>query len=253
MALLYEKKGRIVIIKLNRPQTLNALDPETYREFSDACIKFRDDDEAWIAIITGAGDKAFCTGADLKKSIPRIMDGTLDVPPSIRRGLKIYKPFIAAINGMANGGGVELALAGDFRIATEEATFTIGEARWSLMPGAGGTQRLPRIVGQAKAIELMSMASTIDSSEAYRIGLVNKVVPRYKLMPTAIEWAERINQMGPLAIRSIKRAIMQGLDLTLEGGLELEDSLVKTLFTSNDAKEGLRAFMGRRQPEYKGR
>ena len=253
MALLYEKRNGIVTITLNRPEALNALDPETYQEFSDACIRFRDDEQAWVAIITGTGDRAFCAGADLKKSIPRVMDGTLKVPPSIRQGLKIYKPFIAAINGIANGGGLEIALACDIRIAAEEATFTTGEARWSLMPGAGGTQRLARIVGLTKAVEMMFMAETIGSHEAYRIGLVNKVVPRRELIPVTMEWAERITQMGPLAIRSIKQATIEGLDLTLDKGLELEQCLMETLLRSEDSKEGLKAFMEKRQPVYKAR
>lgn len=253
MSLQYEKRGKIVIITLNRPEVLNALDPETYEEFSEACIDFGDDDNVWVAIITGAGEKAFCVGADLKKSIPRLMDGTLVVPPSIRRGLQIYKPFIAAINGIASGGGLELALACDIRIAAKEATFTVAEAKWSLMPGQGGTQRLPRIVGQTKAAELMFMANTIDSEEAYRIGLVNRIVPRQELMPTAIKWAEKICESGPLAIRAIKQAMMQGLDLTLQEGLQLEDSLRKTLFASEDSKEGLKAFIEKQNPVYKGR
>ena len=253
MTLRYEKKAKIFIITLDRPQALNALDPETYREFSDACVRFQNDEEALVAIITGAGDKAFCVGADLKKSIPRLMDGSLEIPPSIRRGLQIYKPFIAAINGIANGGGVEIALACDIRIAAEGATFTMGEAKWGLMPGSGGTQRLPRIVGLSKAAELLLLASTIDSVEAYRIGLVNKVVPRHELMPTALEWAERIPQNGPLAVRSIKQAILQGLDLTIEQGLELESSLVRVLLTSEDAREGVKAFAEKRQPLFKGR
>lgn len=251
MSLEYKKKGRIVTIILNRPETLNALDPETLQEFSVACKDFRDDNEAWVAIITGAGEKAFCVGSDLKKAMPKIMDGSFVVPPSIRRGLHIYKPFIAAINGIAAGGGLEMALACDIRIAVEEATFTAGEARWSLMPGMGGTQRLPRIVGRNKAIELMFMATTIDAHEAHSIGLVNKVVPRQELMPTALEWAEKICRNGPLAIRAIKEAVLRGTDLPMEQGLELEDSLMKDLLTSEDGREGLKAFEEKRVPLYK--
>jgi E-phenylitaconyl-CoA hydratase len=250
MAFLYEKRKHIVIMTLNRPEALNALDPETLQEFSDACIDFRDDNEAWVAIITGTGEKAFCVGSDLKKAMPKIMDGSFVVPPSIRRGLQIYKPFIAAINGIAAGGGLELALACDIRIAVEEATFIAGEARWGLMPGMGCTQRLPRVVGQSKAAELMFMATPIDAHEVYRIGLVNKVVPRHELMPTAIEWAEKICQNGPLAVRAIKKAITLGTDLPIEEGLELEESLMKDLLTSEDSKEGLKAFAEKRKPTY---
>ena len=237
MALLYEKKDKIVVITLNRPDALNSLDPETLQDFSDACIRFRDDPEAWVAIITGAGDKAFCAGADLKKTIPRVMDRTLVVPPSIRRGLEIDKPIIAAINGVARGGGLELALACDLRIASEDATFAQSEARWGMIPGQGATQRLPRLVGQAKATELMFLCSSFDANEAYRIGFVNKVVPKSELMSTAMDWAEKICENGPLAIRATKKAIMAGLDMTLKQGMELEAYLLELLFTSEDIKE----------------
>jgi enoyl-CoA hydratase/carnithine racemase len=232
---------------------LNALDPDTYQRFSDACIDIRDDDNTWVAIITGEGDKAFCSGSDLKKSIPQIMIGDYKVPPSIRKGLQIYKPFIAAVNGVAIGGGVELALACDIRIAAEEASFTVAEAKWGLMPGQGGTQRLPRTVGLSKAAELMFMAKTIDSQEAYRIGLVNTVVPRQELMSTAIDWANNICENSPLAVRMIKEAITRGLDLPLNEALHFEDTLLETLFGSEDAREGIKAFMEKRKPLYKGK
>lgn len=252
MSLIFEKKGRVAILTLNRPEALNALDPETYQELSDACMRFRDDPESWVAIITGAGDKAFCAGADLKKSIPAVKEGAI-VPPSIRRGLKIYKPFIAAVNGIAIGGGVEMALACDLRIAAEEATFTMGEARWGLMPGQGGTQRLPRLIGMARAAELMYMAKAIDAAEALRIGLVNAVVAQQEVLPTALEWAEKICQNGPLAIQSIKKAMIEGLHMSLDQGLALEDSLVKSLLTSQDAQEGLSAFKEKRRPLFTGK
>jgi enoyl-CoA hydratase/carnithine racemase len=253
MDLTYEKREHVVIMTISRPEALNALAPDTLQEFSEACISFRDDDEAWVAIVTGAGEKAFCVGSDLKKAMPKIVEGSYTPPPSIRRGLTIYKPFIAAINGIAAGGGLELALACDIRIAAEGANFSAGEARWGLMPGMGGTQRLPRIIGPAKAMELMFMAAPIDAHEAYRIGLVNKVVSRDELMSTAIEWAERICQNGPLAIRAIKKAISCGLALTIEQGLEIEELIMKNLFASEDSKEGLTAFVEKRKPVYKSR
>ena len=251
MALVSEQKGRITILTLNRPEAHNALDPETYQQLSDACIRFRDDPESWIAVITGAGDRAFCAGADLKKSMPNLKEG-YKVPPSIRRGLPIYKPIIAAVNGAAIGGGLELALACDLRIAAEGATFTMGEARWGLMPGQGGTQRLPRLIGAGRAAELMFLAKTIDTAEALRIGLVNAVVAQEALIGTALEWAERICRNGPLAVRAIKRAMAEGLGMPLEQGLEFEDVLVKSLFGSEDAREGLAAFREKRQPVFKG-
>jgi len=253
MDLTYEKREHVVIMTISRPETLNALAPDTLQEFSEACISFRDDDEAWVAIVTGAGEKAFCVGSDLKQAMPKIVEGSYTPPPSIRRGLTIYKPFIAAINGIAAGGGLELALACDIRIAAEGANFSAGEARWGLMPGMGGTQRLPRIIGPAKAMELMFMAAPIDAHEAYRIGLVNKVVSRDELMSTAIEWAETICQNGPLAIRAIKKATLCGLASTIEQGLEIEELIMKNLFASEDSKEGLTAFVEKRKPVYKSR
>jgi E-phenylitaconyl-CoA hydratase len=253
MTLLYEKEARVVIITLNRPETLNALDQQTYQEFSEACLQFRDDPEAWVAIITGSGDKAFCAGADLKKSIPLLLDGNLEIPPSIRRGLRVYKPFIAAVNGIAAGGGLEITLACDIRIASESATFTVAEPKLGLMPGQGCTQRLPRIIGLAGAAEMMFMAKTIDAHEAFRIGLVNAVVPHKELKETALEWAQAIARNGPLAIKSIKKALTEGFDLPLDKGLELEDSLVKALVSSEDVREGLTAFMEKRTPVFKGR
>ena len=253
MALIYEKKGRVVTITLNRPDALNALDPETYERFSAACMKFRDDSNAWVAVITGAGDRAFCAGSDLKKSMPRILDGTLEVPPSIRRGLRIYKPFIAAVNGIAAGGGLEIALACDIRIASESATFTVAEPKLGLMPGQGCTQRLPRIVGLAKAAELMFMAKTVDAHEALRIGLVNAVVPQGEVMKTASEWGAKIARNGPLAVRAIKQAINEGMDLPLEEGLALEDSLCRAVGLSEDAREGLNSFIEKRRPLFKGK
>jgi len=251
MALIVEKKGRVMILTLNRPEAMNALDPDTYQELSDACTRFSDDPDAWAAVITGAGEKAFCAGADLKKSIPSIKEG-YSVPPSIRRGLTIYKPFIAAVNGAAIGGGLELALACDLRIASETATFTMGEARWGLMPGQGGTLRLPRAVGPGRAAELMFLGKTIDAAEALQIGLVNRVVPQADVLPTALEWAERICTNSPVAIRAIKRAMIEGSSMTLEQGLELEAALAKAVMASDDAREGMSAFSEKRKPEFKG-
>src|SRR4030043_467492 len=164
MALLYEKKGKIAYITINRPQALNALNPETYQELSQALLDFRDDDERWVVIITGAGEKAFCAGADLKEMLP-ILEGVRNewwrLPPTIMRGLELWKPVIAAINGYALGGGLELALACDFRIAAENAVFGTPEVTLGIIPGWGGTQRLPRAIPKAKAAELLLMGQRI--------------------------------------------------------------------------------------------
>jgi E-phenylitaconyl-CoA hydratase len=254
MALLYEKEDHIVIMTLNRPEALNAYDPEQTQEFSEALIKFRDDPDAWVAIITGAGDKAFSAGADLKKLVPESQQkGSITTFPNIMRGLTIYKPMIAAVNGMALGGGLETALACDIRIAAENAVFGTPEVRWGLIPGWGGTQRLPRMVARAKAAELLFTGAAIDAHEAYRIGLVNLVVPLPELMPTAKEWARRICQNGPLALRAAKESMIMGIDMTLEEGLNLEQSIVDKLIVSEDAIEGAKAFAEKRKPVFKGR
>ena len=252
MALLYQKEDRIVTITFNRPEAFNSFDPETVTEFSEAMIKFRDDPEVWVAIITGAGDKAFSGGADLKKLIPAIQTG-FEMPPMIVRGLQVYKPLIAAVNGAALGGGLEVVLSCDIRIAAESAVFGVPEVRWSLIPGWGGTQRLPRMVPLARASELLLMGGTIDAKEAYQIGLVNRVVPLPELLPTAKEWALKICENGPLAVRTAKESMLTGLDKSLEEGLKTELSLSVKLMASEDVAEGTKAFAEKRKPVYKGK
>lgn len=253
MALLYEKEDKIVTITLNRPEALNAYDWEQTQQFSEALIKFRDDPDAWAAIITGAGDKAFSAGADLKALVPVAQEKGQPEYVHIMRGLKIYKPIIAAVNGLAFGGGLETVLACDIRIAAENARFGVPEVRWSLIPGWGGTQRLPRMIPWAKAAELLFTGTAIDAQEAYRIGLVNLVVPLSELMPTAKEWARRICQNGPLGVRAAKESMTVGIDMTLEEGQKLEKSLVDKLLMTEDAKEGVKAFNEKRKPVFKGR
>ncbi len=258
---LYEQKDRIVTITINRPEAMNSIDPETHRALIDAWTRFRDDDSAWVAILTGAGDTAFSAGADLKKLIPAVF-GKGGGPgrshhdmglAGITRGLEIWKPMIAAINGHCLAGGLEQALACDLRIAASNATFGLTEVRWAIMPGAGGTQRLPRMVPLARAMEMILMAQPISADEAYRIGLVNRVVPPPELMPTAIAWAETLCERGPLAVRAAKEAVIRGLSLPLPDGLRLEAFLSNTLRGTEDAEEGPRAFAEKRKPNFKAR
>ncbi len=253
MALHYEKEGKIVVITLDRPEALNAMDPETCVAFSNAFINFRDDPDAWVAIITGAGDRAFCVGVDLKKLMPVLANKSFQMPPAIFRGLDIWKPVIAAINGAALGGGLEIAMACDIRIAAENATFGQPEARWGVLAGWGGTQRLPRLIPRAKAAEILFLGNIIDATEAYRLGLVNKVVPPAELLPTAKQWAAQICDNGPLGIRAMKEAMIRGTDMTLEEGLRLEALVGNAVLASEDLREGLEAFAAKRKPEFKGR
>ena len=255
MALIYEKKGEIAYITINRPQARNAFDPETFKEISDALIDFRDDDNLGVGIITGAGEKAFIAGADIKTIIPWLAEHPLywEKTPTIMRGLELYKPLIAAVNGVALGGGLETALACDIRIASENAIFGVPEVTLGLIPGWGGTQRLPRCVPWAIAAHMLFTGKPISAQEAYRIGLVNKVVPLAELMSTAEAVANDILRVGPLAVRAAKQAMLRGTSITLEEGLKVEADLTFPLFASEDLAEGREAFIEKRKPEFKGR
>ncbi len=255
MALIYEKKGKIAYITLNRPQAMNAFDPESFKELSDALIDFRDDDNLGVAIITGTGEKAFAAGADIKTIIPWFAGHPLywEKVPSIMRGLELYKPVIAAVNGLALGGGLELVLACDIRIAAENAIFGVPEVTLGLIPGWGGTQRLPRCVPRAIAAEMLFTGKPISAQEAYRVGLVNKVVPLTELMPAAEAVANDILKVGPLAVRAAKQAMLRGTNMSLEEGLKVEADLTVPLFASEDMAEGRKAFIEKRKPEFKGR
>ena len=219
-------------------------------------VDFRNDDDTWVAIVTGSDRRAFCVGADIKEMLPvlgEIRNEWWRVPPTLFRGLELWKPTIAAINGHALGGGLELALACDLRIAAENATFGFPEVTLGIIPGWGGTQRLVRSVSRAKAAEMLLMAERIDAQEAYRIGLVNKVVPLDQLMPTAEEWAQRLCEIPPLAVRAAKEAMTKGAEMTLEDGLRLETKLMDFCFSSEDHKEARQAFLEKRKPELKGK
>jgi enoyl-CoA hydratase/carnithine racemase len=256
MAIDYKKEGRIAIFTINRPEAMNAMNMEAMREFREAIIDFRDAPGLWVGIVTGAGEKAFCGGADIKDTLPFMREHGRDpwaMPASIMRGLELWKPLIAAINGMALGGGLEIALACDIRIAAENARLGTPEVTLGLIPGWGGTQRLPRAIPRCKAAELLLMGKPMDAQEAYRIGLVNKVVPQAEVLSTAKEWANIICQAGPLAVRAAKEAMLRGCDMTLEDGLRLENSLVASVMASEDFAEGTKAFVEKRKPNYKAK
>jgi len=257
MALIdYKKEGRIAIFTINRPEALNAINVPASQELHEAMIDFRDDPELWVGIITGAGDKAFCAGADIKDMLPFMKEHLPDeraMPATPMRGLELWKPLIAAINGEALGGGLELALACDIRIASEKAHLGLPEVTLGLIPGWGGTQRLPRMVPWCKAAELVLTGRPIDAQEAYRIGLVNAVVPPEAVMPVAREWAEVICRAGPLAVRAAKEAMIRGSSLTLEDGLRLENTLEAYVMGTEDYTEGTTAFLKKRKPDYKAK
>jgi len=256
MAIDYEKEGRIAIFTINRPEALNAMNMEANRELHDAMEDFRDDPELWVGIITGTGEKAFCAGADIKDTLPFTKEHRgrpWAFPTMPYRGLDLWKPLIAAINGVALGGGLEIALICDIRVASENARFGTPEVRLGLFPGWGGTQRLPRMIPWCKAAEILLAGRPIDAQEAYRIGLVNEVVAQDKVMTKAKEWAEAICEMGPLAVRAAKEAMIRGSSMTLEDGLRLESSLFDYILGTEDFTEGTTAFVEKRKPDFKAK
>ena len=252
----YRKEDRIAILTISRPDALNSMNVQTFQELHDRMVDFRDDPEVWVGIITGAGEKAFCAGADIKDMLPFLQShchSPWETPSSIMRGLAMWKPLIAAINGWALGGGLEIALACDIRIASEKARFGTPEVTLGMIPDWGGTQRLPRVIPWCKAAEILFTGKPIDAQEAYRIGLVNKLVPPEQLMPAAKEWAEAICRVGPLAVRAAKEAMIRGSNMTLDDGLRLENSLNAYLMGTEDFTEGTKAFVEKRKPDFKAK
>lgn len=258
---IYEKRGRIGIVTINRPERMNAIDPQTSEELHRAWCDFRDDDDLWVGIFTGAGEKAFSAGNDLVAMSQLQQQGMSAVGAiyarapfgGITRNFECWKPMIAAINGYCLAGGLEMALACDIRIAAEHSVFGLPEVTRAIIPGAGGTQRLPRIIPSGAALELILTGGRFDSAWALRYGLVNQVVPAAEVMPRSIAMAETICQNGPLAVRLAKEAAVRGLSLPMDEGLRLEGEQSRKVLASEDAKEGPLAFAQKRRPEYRGR
>jgi enoyl-CoA hydratase/carnithine racemase len=256
MAVDYRKEGKVAIFTLNRPEALNAVNPETAEELSKALNVFKNDDDLLVGIITGAGNKAFSIGADVETMLPKLTKfrgQTNSGPLNLVYVLNSWKPMIAAINGAALGGGLEIALACDLRIASENAIFGMPEVTLGLIPGWGGTQRLPRMISSAKAAELLLTGKPISAQEAYRIGLINKIVPFSELLLTAKQIAETLCRRAPLAVRAAKQAMIQGIDVSLENGLKLERKLNDFLVNTEDFDEGCKAYIEKRQPVFKGK
>lgn len=262
-AIIYEVKNHIAYITLNRPEVLNAISFQMSREIIDACDQVTRDTEVRVVILTGAGEKAFCTGLDLKERAKEGEEMTLFEKRRIRNQPRIHshhqavaaidKPTIAAVRGWTVAGGLELALACDIRVAAEDAKLGMMEVRRGRLGGAGGTQRLPRLIGTAKALEICLTGEPIDAAEAYRIGLVNRVVAVDQLMSAAEQIAGKICLGAPLSLIAIKEAITKGVELPLEEGLKLESELAMLLSTTEDQKEGSRAFAEKRPPQWRGR
>ena len=261
-AIVYEKNDHIAYIAIDRPEAMNALGPDHNEEISKIWTDFRDDPDAWVAILTGAGGQSFCAGADLKTYTPLLgerdaydvrQDANRTGFGGITRGLDIWKPIIAAVNGYALAGGLELAMACDIRIASENAQFGCSEVQRGFHHCDGGTVRLPLIVGLGNALKMQLTGEPIDAREALRIGLVSEVVTLKELMPTAERYAEVILRNGPLGVRSAKESMLRSLGRVLEDALRFENILFSTLTRTEDFKEGPQAFAEKRNPGWKAR
>jgi len=252
----YETKGAIALLTINRPKALNALSQATLAEIKSALDDARDDAIVRGVILTGAGDRAFVAGADITE-IASI--SAVEAAEFTRRGQSVLdlienlgKPVIAAVNGFALGGGCEIAMACTLRLATENAKFGQPEVRLGVTPGFGGTQRLPRLIGKGRALQLILTAETIDADEAHRIGLVNEIVAPDKLLARAEEILHVINANAPLAVRFSLEAVNRGLDVGQEAGLVIESALFAICASSQDKHEGTAAFLEKRIPQFSG-
>jgi len=241
--IIHEKKGQVCYITLNRPKVGNAINAQMSRELTDVCQTINQDEEIMVVILKGEGS-AFSSGSESQD-----WEAGCDASRAID---SLERVTIAAIDGAALGEGLELALACDIRIASERSSFCLPHTAYGLIPGGGGTQRLPRLVGKGKALEMILTAEPIDADEAYRIGLVSKVVSAEELLSEVKEWAKRIITCGPIALRYAKEAVNKGMDFTLEQGLRLEADLYFLIQTTEDRMEGIRAFREKRLPQFKG-
>ena len=248
---LYEKRNHVACITLNRPERLNALGSELSQQLWEAESKFAEDDDAWVVIYTGVG-RAFSAGRDLKEVTEKgIRDGST-VLDSRRPAITHNKPTIAAVNGLAYGGGFERALACDIRICSDDARFALAEVKVGLCPPTA-MFTLPRLVGLSNSMWLLLSGEPIDAKEAYRIGLVTRVVPSADLLPTATKMAETICENAPLAIRATKQLTTLGLEVPMDYARRLGQGLINSVWSSEDANEGALAFVEKRKPVWKMR
>ena len=266
MGLIYEKREGIAYLTLNRPEARNALDPETILELVAAWKDYRDDRELRCAIITGAGDKVFCSGADLGKLIPlftgakkpeteedkEVSKNPVLAGQALLKDFELYKPVIAAINGHAIAGGMEMLYSTDIRVAAEDAKFGLQEVKWAIFPMTGSSVKLPRQLPYARTMEILLTGELMEAKEAYELGFLNRVVPKGQVMAEAERFARIIADNGPLAVTAIKKAVLQNIGLTIAEGLAKEAEIAAPVFMTKDAQEGPRAFKEKRKPQYKG-
>ena len=259
--ILFEVRDQIAFVTFNRPESMNAMNRQMMKELVEACRQVEEDAGIRIAIFTGAGEKAFSAGMDLKERAEtsfspierRQQKLSATVQTQTRAVAAITKPTIAAIRGYCVGGGLEFALACDMRVAAEDAKLGLAEVKRGLIPGSGGTQRLPRTVGVAKALEICLTGDNVTGAEAHRLGLVNIAVPAGDVMKAAEDLAVRILKGAPMSVLFIKEAIKKGVELSLDEGYRLESDLSAMIATTEDSKEGPRAFAEKRAPVWKGK
>lgn len=251
------QKGKVAVLSFNRPEAMNALSTQMAKEILAALEEMEEDDGVFAAVLTAEGDRAFCVGADLKERKTMSKEEMKKQRALFVRTFSAVaafpKPLVAAVNGYALGGGCEFALGCDFIVAAENAVFGLPEVGLAIIPGGGGTQLLPRIIGRSRAKELIFTGRRISAAEALRLGLVNYVVPREELMKKTMEIMGEIVQNGPIALRQAKRAINLGLELDLATAFALEAECYNVCLASEDRDEGLRAFNEKRKPVYKNR
>jgi enoyl-CoA hydratase len=256
----YRLDAHIATITINRPETRNSLDMAHFRDLAQAWAAFRDDDRAWVVVITGVG-RDFCTGADLKKFIPELT-GDLPKPEgwnkddaihAVLHRFPVYKPIVAAVNGTCVAGGFEMLTSTDIRVAVPEARFAVMEPKRGLFAGGGSTVRLPRQMPYPLAMELLLTADMVDAERAVAMGLINRVVPADRLMDTAYDFAERVAANAPLAVFATKQSAVEGLALDLNSAYDNETRHSDRVFETEDAKEGPRAFAEKRPPRWRAR
>jgi E-phenylitaconyl-CoA hydratase/naphthyl-2-hydroxymethylsuccinyl-CoA hydratase len=255
MGVLFEKDGHVAVVTLNRPEALNALDPESWEELKQIWYNIKTDPEIRVTVLTGAGDRSFCTGSDMKKTMPpkESFASTYFETESLIAPMEMWKPIICAVNGYAIGGGLEMALACDIRIASTKASFGLSEVKVGSLPGLGGTQRLIRAIPSAIAMKMLLVGDRISADEAYRVGLVSDVVEPDQLLETAKEMARKIANNAPLSVKAAKQAVVIGSDLPIKPGMAYENLLWGILRDTEDRIEGRVAFAEKRPPQYKGR
>ncbi len=262
-----ERRGHVALVTLNRPEARNAISPEMLVRLADAWTTVRDEPDIRVAVVTGTGDKAFCSGADLGRFIPlmsrarapedewdrRLLADREMLGRGLLRTFDVVKPVIAAINGHAIAGGMELAQGTDLRIASDTAKLGVQEVKWAIFPGGGSTVRLPRQIPYARAMELLLTGDLITASEALDLGFLNRVVPQADVLPTALDLAERIAANGPIAVQAIRRSARACLGRPEAEAMQIESEMAAPVFRTEDAREGPLAFMQKRKPVFHGR